>query len=78
MSLDKLTLHAQLALLDKNSNDLQTSANAKSQEIQDLHRKIQELNLQLEHHRGALSYNQILVQQIQKLISELDQTVSTT
>ncbi len=65
MSLDKLTLHAQLAILAQNAKSLDEAIAARVKAIQDA-------ATDLEHTRGARAYNDLLVQQINAQIAEVE------
>lgn len=65
MLLDKLTLHAQLALLEQNAKSLDEAIAAKLQHLQ-------EAATDLEQTRGARGYHGLLVQQIQGQITEIE------
>ncbi len=65
MPLDKLTLHAQLALLAQNATALDNAIAEKT-------RTLQQVATDLEHTRGARQYHELLVQQINNQLVELD------
>ncbi len=65
MSLDKLTLHAELALLAQNATALD---NAIAQRV----KTIAELTEDLTRTRGARAYHDMVVQQIQNALAETE------
>ncbi len=65
MSLDKLTLQAQLALLAQNAKSLDEAVAAKAKAIHDA-------TVDLEHTRGARAYHDLLVQQVHNQLAEAD------
>ncbi len=65
MSLDKLTLHAALALLAKNASDIDTTIAQKTTALQ-------QLTVELERIHGARQYHDMVVQQITNAIAEVE------
>lgn len=64
MALDKLTLHAQLALLAQNAAALDAAIVQKTKTLQDA-------AVDLEHTRGARGYHDLLVQQVNNQLIEI-------
>lgn len=58
MNLDKATLENQLAAFRSNSDEINRGITSRVQQIE-------ELKNQIEQHRGALSYNLLLIQGIE-------------
>ncbi len=63
--LDKLTLHAQLALLDTNRATLDAAIAEKT-------KAIDQMVIDLHQTRGARSYNDLLVQQTNNMLAEVE------
>ena len=64
MPLDKLTLHAQLALLAQNAKSLDDAIALKAKTLQDV-------ATDLEHTRGARAYHNMLVEQVNNQLAEV-------
>ncbi len=71
MPLDKLTLHAQLAVLADNAKALDTAIVQKT-------KAIQEASIDLEHTRGARAYHDMVVTQVNNQLAELARQESAT
>ena len=67
MNLDILTLQVQIDFLAKKGKEIEDAANAKL-------RQIQELNTQIEQQRGALAYNNMLINAFTDEIKKLQAT----
>ena len=65
MSLDKLTLHAQLAVLAQNATVL-------DQSITDCNTQLQTVAVELERRRGARNYHDMLVAQIKAQLAQVE------
>ena len=65
MPLDKLTLHAQLAVYEQNAASLDAAIAQKTKTLQDV-------ATDLEHTRGARAYHNLLVQQLQNQLAEVE------
>lgn len=70
--LDKLTLHAQLTSLAKNSEVIEKTIAERNQQQQQLMQTLQQVNAELERLRGARDYHNLLVQQTQQAIAAVD------
>ncbi len=70
MPLDKLTLHAQMALLNHNGKALNESLAEKT-------RTVQQINTDIEQTKGAMAYHNLLVQQLQNAITETELAEAT-
>ena len=66
MSLDKFTLHHQLAVLNNNLASLDTTIKSTTEQIQ-------QLSLSLERLRGAREYHGLLVDQVNQAIAVVEQ-----
>jgi hypothetical protein len=71
MSLDKLTINAQLALLAQNAKSLDEAIAVKT-------KAIHEATVDLERTRGARAYHDLLVQQVNNQIAEIDRAAQAT
>lgn len=65
MPLDKLTLHAQLALLAQNASGLDAAIAQKAKVMEDA-------AIDLHHTRGARAYNDLLVTQVNNQLAEVE------
>ncbi len=65
MSLDKLTLHAQLVVINRNVTTLDASITEKVKHIE-------QLTAELERTRGARHYHGLIVQQTEAMIADIE------
>ncbi len=68
--LDKLTLHAQMAVLNKNAEGLDQSINEKTNMVKSMGIQMDALKLELERLNGARHYHNLLVEQVNLMIAE--------
>lgn len=65
MALDKLTLYAQMAVLEQNGISIETA-------IADKTRALQDMTVDLQRTHGAKDYHALLVQQLKAIIAETE------
>lgn len=65
------TINRTVAALKANSEELSKAIVARQQQIDQARNTINDLNTQIEQHRGAVSYNTLLIQSFEKQVADL-------